>query len=201
MNYYISDLHLGHKGILNLDHRPFADTQQMEDVLVMNWNAAVKKGDTVYILGDFCWDKADEWMRILRRLNGEKVLIEGNHDLKHYPAELRQMFADIKPYKEIDDGGRKVIMSHYPILFYKHSNRPNVYMLCGHVHRTKENDFLERFIHEMREASAGEEGVHFQNCAQIYNVGAMMPWMAYTPRTLLEIIRLRNAFEQKRSVL
>ena len=127
MNYYIADLHFGHKNILNFDHRPFGDIYQMEEVITMYWNATVRKDDTVYIIGDFCWDKADEWCRILHRLAGHKVLIEGNHDLGTYPAKLKAMFDDIKPYKEIRDNGRKVIMSHYPILFYKHSNDANYY--------------------------------------------------------------------------
>ena len=189
MNYYISDLHLGHKNILRLDHRPFFDLEQMEETIVMNWTAVVRPGDTVYILGDFCWGKADEWGRILRRLKGQKVLIKGNHDLRTFSSELKKQFTDITPYKEIDDNGRKVILCHFPILFYKHSNNPNYYMLCGHVHQTKENDFLERFIQEMKAESGTEDGIHFKNCAQIYNVGAMMPYMQYTPRTLDEIIR------------
>lgn len=197
MNYYIADLHLGHKNVLNFDHRPFFDIQEMEDAIVMNWNAAVKANDTVYILGDFCWGKSDEWRRILRRLNGQKVLIEGNHDLGTYPADLKTMFADIKPYKEISDNGRHVIMSHYPILFYKHSNNLNYYMLCGHVHTTKENEYLERFMAEMKASPTTMDGTHFKNCAQIYNVGAMMPWITYTPRTLDEIIRNRAVYETR----
>ena len=79
-------------------------------------------------------------------------------------------------------------MCHYPMLFYKHSNDPNYYMLCGHVHQTKENDYLETFAEQMRNDDSG--GVMgFKNCAQIYNVGAMMPYMQYTPRTLDEIIK------------
>ena len=80
MNYYIADCHFGHKNILRFDQRPFADPYQMEETMIMLWNAAVRKEDTVYILGDFCWGKADEWLRILRQLNGSKVLIEGNHE-------------------------------------------------------------------------------------------------------------------------
>lgn len=187
MNYYISDLHLGHKNVIRLDHRPFFDLEQMEETIVMNWNAAVRPDDTVYILGDFCWGKADEWTRILRRLKGQKVLIRGNHDLRNPPAKVKNLFADICPYKEIDDNGRKVLMCHYPMLFYKHSNNSNYYMLCGHVHQTKENDYLEAFAKRMRvDDSGGVMG--FKNCAQIYNVGAMMPYMQYTPRTLDEII-------------
>lgn len=190
MNFYIADCHFGHSNILRFDHRPFDDVYQMEEAMVMLWNATVRKNDTVYILGDFCWGKADEWLRIIRQLNGTKVLIEGNHDLGNYPEELRKQFAEITPYKEIVDNGkdnssRKVLMSHYPMPFYKHSNNQKYHMLCGHVHSTVENDQLEKLIQDLRK----DTGEFFRPCGQIYNVGCMMPWMQYTPRTLDEIIR------------
>ena len=192
-NYYIADCHFGHQAILHLDRRPFADLKQMEDTMVMLWNATVWKNDTVYILGDFCWGKADEWLRILRRLNGNKVLIQGNHDLGQYPSHLRKEFADIKEYKEIRDGERHVILSHYPIPFYKHSCDPSYYMLCGHVHNTKENEWLEKWTAELRAAPVVENAIdHAQNHGQIVNVGCMRPWMGYTPRTLDEIINKKG---------
>lgn len=190
MNYYIADCHFGHTAVLKFDHRPFADVQQMEESMVMLWNAAVQKGDTVYILGDFCWGKKDEWIRILRLLNGQKVLILGNHDLKQYPPELRREFADIKDYKEITDGDRHVILCHYPIPFYKRSNNPQYYMLCGHVHLTQEDEYLEKWTAELRASvTATPEGAHSNNQGQIINIGCMKPYMGYTPRTLDEIIR------------
>ena len=195
--YYISDLHFGHANVIRFDHRPFSGVEEMEEILVMNWNAAVRPGDTVHILGDFCWGKSDEWIRILRRLNGNKVLILGNHDLSQYPPALRQHFADIKDYKEIEDNGRRVIMSHYPIMFYKHSNNRKYYMLCGHVHNTAENDFLEKWIAELRK-EPGPGDIHAVNVGQIINVGCMMPWMHYTPRTLDEIIRGRDSYLEKK---
>ena len=193
MNYYIADCHFGHKNILRFDNRPFADLHQMEEVMIMLWNATVRKGDTVYILGDFCWGKADEWLRIIRQLNGNKVLIEGNHDLSSYPNELKNQFADITPFKEIvdngkDNSGRKVLLSHYPMPFYKRANNDKYYMLCGHVHNTAENQILERLIQEFRSNNSSFSSAHAANCGQIYNVGCMMPWMEYTPRTLDEII-------------
>ena len=81
-NFYISDTHFGHQNIIKLDNRPFKDCDQMENVLVMNWNNNVTSEDTVYILGDFCWLDGQEWDRILNRLNGHKILIKGNHDVK-----------------------------------------------------------------------------------------------------------------------
>jgi len=197
MNYYIADCHFGHANSIIFDHRPFQDVEQMEQVMVMNWNAAVKRNDTVYILGDFVWGKADEWLRILRLLKGNKVLIRGNHDLKQYPSELKNQFADITYYKEIIDNGtnnenRRVILSHYPIMFYKHSYSAKAFMLCGHVHSTRENDYLEKWISELKQFISKDIGPHFFNRGQIFNVGVMMPWVNYTPRTLDEIIRNRE---------
>ena len=188
MNYYIADCHFGHSAVLRFDHRPFGSVEEMEEVMVMNWNATVNPKDTVYILGDFCLGKADEWRRILRRLKGSKVLILGNHDLSQYPPELRKEFADIKDYKEIVDNGygsegRKVILSHYPMPFFKHANNHKYFMLHGHVHNTTENAILERWIAELRQRP--EDGA---SIGQVINVGCMMPWMQYTPRTLDEII-------------
>ena len=82
MNYYISDLHFGHGNIIKFDQRPFATVEEMTHVLIRNWNSTVTNQDTVYILGDFCWGKETDWIRILDKLNGNKVLIRGNHDIK-----------------------------------------------------------------------------------------------------------------------
>lgn len=202
MNYYIADCHFGHKNILLFDNRPFGDLAQMEEVMTMLWNATVRKGDTVYILGDFCWGKADEWLRIIRQLNGTKVLIIGNHDLSSYPAELKNQFADITPFKEIvdngkDNSGRKVLLSHYPMPFYKRANNEKYFMLCGHVHNTAENTILERLIQELRNNNHTFSRAHAANCGQIYNVGCMMPWMEYTPRTLDEIVTRWDRFHSR----
>lgn len=53
MNRYISDLHFGHANVIRFDGRPFADTKQMEEVLIDNWNGVVTEKDTTFILGDF----------------------------------------------------------------------------------------------------------------------------------------------------
>ena len=153
----------------------------MEEILIENWNSVVTNNDTVYHLGDFCWGKADEWCRILDRLNGNKVIIQGNHDLKSYPSKLKNRIADIKDYKEINDDGRTVIMCHYPILAYKHSYDPNVFMLHGHVHNnTTETKWIREFVEELRASRIAG----LDNRGQVINFGCMMPWMNYTPQTL-----------------
>lgn len=177
MKYYIADLHFGHKNVIKFDNRPYSSTEEMDRDLICRWNNVVKKTDEVYILGDMFW-KNEGAEEILRQLNGAKFLIRGNHCRVN--SKMSKYFVWIKEYAEIKDGKDTVILCHYPILFYKHSYDPNVVMLCGHVHMTKENDMLNEFVYRIRERRLGE----FENRGQIINVGCMLPYMNYTPRTL-----------------
>ena len=184
--YYISDLHFWHSNVINFDNRPFKDVEEMNNILIENWNSVVEKGDTVYILGDFCWSaKDEEWINILNKLNGSKHLILGNHDSKRMSSKVKKKFNGIYDYKEIKDNGRRVIMCHYPMPFYRSDYNSNVYMLYGHVHTTIENDFMEYIKDMIKEKDLRGDST---NKCQLYNVGCMMPWMKYFPRTLDEII-------------
>lgn len=189
-NFYIADMHFCHESVIKLDSRPFADIGEMNRVLAENWNSRVKGGDIVYILGDFCWAKESEWPEYLRQLSGQKVLVRGNHDPKEFSQKTRKLFSDVKDYKEITDGGRHVIMSHYPIPFHKADYNPNCWMLYGHVHSTRENDLMVQLRRDIK-ASRTEDGHCVGNWI---NVGCMMPWMDYAPRTLDEIIEGDKAF-------
>jgi calcineurin-like phosphoesterase family protein len=158
----------------------------MENKIIENWNNIVTNQDTVYILGDFSWEKEDGWFRVLNKLNGMKVLIKGNHDLKNFSSSLKRKFLDIKDYKEISDNGRKVIMCHYPMPFYRSNYNFNIYHLYGHLHVTLEEDLMQdikKLINEKDNRGNSKNNMHF------VNVGCMMPWMNYTPRTLDEIIK------------
>jgi calcineurin-like phosphoesterase family protein len=183
--YYIADTHFNHANILRFDNRPFANTKEMEEVIVKNWNDRVTADDIVYILGDFCWSLEDEWIRILDRLNGRKMLILGNHDLKRLSERAKQKFIQVTDYKEIKDEGKHIIMCHYPILFYKSSYGENVWHFCGHTHnRTEEEIQRQKFVKEIL-ANRTED---YHNKGHIINVGCMMDYMGYTPRTADELI-------------
>jgi calcineurin-like phosphoesterase family protein len=53
--FFTSDLHLGHKNIIELENRPFKDLEDMNNKLVNNWNSKIKNDDLVYYIGDFCF--------------------------------------------------------------------------------------------------------------------------------------------------
>ena len=184
--FYISDLHFSHANVIKFDNRPFSNIEEMNQTLIKNWNETVSKEDKVYILGDFCWGKKDEWIKILKQLNGQKFLVKGNHDLKQYGSDLKKYLSGIYDYHEIEDDDRQVIMCHYPMPFYKKDYDPNTYHLYGHVHVTLESTLMEK-IKELI-FKADDRGISANKC-QFYNVGCMMPWMDYKPRTLDEIVK------------
>lgn len=185
MNYYISDLHFCHANIIRFDERPFKNTFEMEQTIINNWNNKITKDDMVYILGDFCWGKEDDWLRILDQLNGAKVLIRGNHDLKHPTAKLKSKFRKICDYEEIKDNGRTIIMSHYPILFFNHSGNRNAWHFCGHTHnRTSEEFKRQEYVWDLIKSRKED----YENKGHIINVGCMMDYINYTPQTSDELI-------------
>ena len=188
MVYYIADTHFGHKNVIRFDNRPFADTTLMDEVLVHNWNERVTEDDTVYILGDAFWKNEENSVKLIQRLNGHKHLIRGNHDRVH--GRLRFHFESIEHYAEINDNEKLVVMSHYPIPFYKCQHYGAV-MLYGHVHNTRERELIEKWKKERGDMEIP---------CQMINGGCMMPYMRYTPRTLEEILKANPApeFRKKR---
>lgn len=73
MTLFTSDLHFGHKNIVDLCRRPFADVEEMDAVLIENWNRKVKKNDVVYLTGDVVWDKK-KVAYYMEQLSGKKTL-------------------------------------------------------------------------------------------------------------------------------
>lgn len=176
--FYISDWHYNHKNCLAFDNRPFTSIEQMNEALVERWNSVVKPGDVVYVLGDMFWCNADVAIPVLDSLAGEIFLVKGNHDRCHI-KKFTGKFVKVAEYMEIEDGGRNVVLSHYPIPCFK-NHFYGWYHLYGHVHNSFEFNMMEHDKFLMQE-------LYTRPC-NMYNVGAMMPWMDYTPRTLDEIV-------------
>jgi calcineurin-like phosphoesterase family protein len=188
-NFYISDLHFGHHNIIRYDNRPFKTIEEMNETMIANWNKVVSNQDYVYILGDISWYDDDKTVQIFRRLNGTKILIKGNHDNIKRNSELAKCFASIQDYAELYlDKKNKVVMSHYPILFWNGQFRDTVH-LYGHVHNSHQWNMCESWADEARQLQ--------DIPMRMYNVGCMMEWMDYTPRTLDEIIEGYKQYKGK----
>ena len=51
--FFLSDTHFNQKRTLELSKRPFVDLEEMDHVLISNWNKLIRPNDTVVHLGDF----------------------------------------------------------------------------------------------------------------------------------------------------
>ena len=177
--FYIADWHYSHGNCIAFDNRPFTTVDEMNEALITNWNNVVSSEDTVYVLGDMFWCKTTEAIEVLDKLNGIKFLIQGNHDRVH-DTNFKKRFVKITEYMEIKDDDRNVILCHYPIPCFK-NHFYNWYHLYGHVHTSFEYNIMEHVKYLMTEL--------YNRPCNMFNVGAMMPYMNMTPRTLDEILQ------------
>lgn len=195
MRYYIADSHFFHENLnTKMDYRGFENGEAMNQYMLKKWNDKVRNNDQVVILGDLSWGKAEETNELLEKLHGRLYLILGNHDrfLKD-KAYNTERFEWIKPYEELQDNKRKVILCHYPIMCYNGQYRrddtgnPKVYMLYGHVHDTQDQKLIEQFQREMTHTNVVNPDGTIRNIpCNMINCFCM--YSDYTPLTLDEWI-------------
>ena len=131
--FFISDTHFGHANMitfLNYDGtrmRPFSSVEECDELMIENWNKVVKHNDRIFHLGDVSY-KCKNRDEIMQRLNGEKVLIKGNHD-KDQLGWYMKYFKDIRGTHHIDGN---YLLGHFPI--HPDSKGRFVRQLHGHIH-------------------------------------------------------------------
>jgi calcineurin-like phosphoesterase family protein len=113
--FLVSDTHFGHLGVCKFTRsdgvtklRPWDSPEEMDEEMVKRWNERVKPTDKVYHLGDVVINR--KALGIMRRLNGDKVLIRGNHDIFR-DEEYREHFRELRAYHVMNG----MILSHIPI--------------------------------------------------------------------------------------
>jgi calcineurin-like phosphoesterase family protein len=112
----------------------FKDVVDMDETMIREWNEEVAPEDEVFILGDVAFCNAQKATAIMRRLNGTKILIEGNHDVKALnDPSFRGCFKEVHKYLRYVHEGQLVIMFHYPIHEWDQMHRGAVHFY-GHVH-------------------------------------------------------------------
>ncbi len=108
-----SDTHFGHHNIIEYCQRPFDNVDQMNRVMMKNWNDVVAPDDTVIHVGDFAMGPIDLHQGYFNQLNGQKYLIQGNHDKKHtLTLGWCGVFDDFRMVTPYGD----VFFSHHPIM-------------------------------------------------------------------------------------
>ena len=180
--FFTGDLHFGHENVLAFNNRPFASVEEMDSELVRRWNNKVGKGDLTYVLGDMIWKTRNaDAAELIKSLNGQVILIKGNHDRFLHNAKAKEALAGLKDYDDIcvtlEDGTKKrVILSHFFTPMYN-GHRHQAIHLHAHSHFTDEADFEIDFARHLNRTGCRNE---------IYNVGCM--YWNYEPVTLDEIL-------------
>jgi len=136
--YFTADLHLYH--LLMVQIRGFDTDIEMNERIIENWNAVVDQKDArVYCLGDVSFGTVADTEAILKRLNGQKYLITGNHDSI---AERCKGFVWIKDVKMLRiryqcdlslNGKIRIWLSHYAHRVWPRSHHGSIH-LYGHSH-------------------------------------------------------------------
>ena len=86
-NWLCSDLHLGHKNILNFDKdNSFSSEEERSNIIVQNIAGCVKKRDVLWVLGDSVFTK--ERLALLDLIQCTKKLVAGNHCAEKYDQKL-----------------------------------------------------------------------------------------------------------------
>ena len=112
--FLVSDTHFGHAGVCRFTRadgsklRPWDDPAEMDEAMVKAWNERVRTTDKVYHLGDVVINRRA--MKTLARLNGDKVLIRGNHDIFR-DDEYREYFRELRACHVMNG----MILSHIPV--------------------------------------------------------------------------------------
>lgn len=186
-----------------MDKRGFKDIDEMNQTMIEKWNAKVRKNDEVYILGDLSIGRAPETEEIVKRLNGRKFLIIGNHDKFLRDKKFnRNLFIEITPYKEMHDDRRKIILCHYPVFCYNGQYRrfedgsPVAYMMYGHVHNTLDQELVDKFIEQTRVTQKDNFGEIINIPCNMINCFCM--YSDYTPLSLDEWIELNEKRMQEK---
>jgi calcineurin-like phosphoesterase family protein len=128
--FFTADTHFGHGEIINFENRPFKNVEEMDEILIQNWNNTVSENDKIFILGDFAFGKKEEIQKYIQALNGYKILVMGNHD-RVYPLSwwqntgIEEVIQYPVIYKEW------FILSHEPLYINKNMPYANIF---GHVH-------------------------------------------------------------------
>jgi len=117
--------------------------EDMNEVLIENWNKRVQRSHRVYLVGDVSMGNAEETKKLLTRLNGQIYLIRGNHETIAESPTCRDRFVWIKDVFMLKvpcedekfswKGKVRIWLSHYAHRVWPNSHHGSLH-LYGHSH-------------------------------------------------------------------
>ena len=140
--FLIGDTHFLHDNIIKYCDRP----EDHEERMIRNWNLLVSEMDTVIHLGDVAAGikgREDKLIDIFDQLNGNKILIRGNHDhksAKFYKEKLG--FEDVCEYMIMGD----VLFYHYPLRINEYSSEKEIINITRTKKLAEENN-IKHIVH------------------------------------------------------
>ena len=144
--WFTSDSHFGHANVIEYSNRPFRDVNEMDELMILNWNRLVEPNDSVYHLGDFSFHKTEKSVQIAKRLQGQKFLIFGNHDKRlRKEREFCSQFVWCKDLAQIKIDSTALTLCHYAMLTWNRSHH-GAWQLHGHSHGSLPVD-----VHSLRQ--------------------------------------------------
>jgi calcineurin-like phosphoesterase family protein len=167
MIWFYSDPHFGHENVvLKFGRSEFKDAKEMNELLIKNYNEVVRPEDVVYFMGDVYFGGEEKLWTILKRMNGTKILIRGNHDDKP-TIMVRAGFVCALEKASIRVGKREINLSHYPYRYgfwkqlwwsisngrytprnlHKRMVDDGKYLIHGHTHSKRKHTKNTNMIH------------------------------------------------------
>lgn len=144
--FFTSDTHFGHTNIIEYCDRPWRGSMEMDEGLIERWNDTVRPEDRVFHMGDFALGlQPDQILGILRRLNGSKFIIPGNHDERTIarrpsffigPGLFENIYLGMREQKV---NGQRIIMCHFSMKVWNKSHH-GAWHLYGHSHGGLKDD-------------------------------------------------------------
>lgn len=136
--YIVSDLHIGHKNICK--YRPeFEDVNRHNTAMIENVLRTCGKRDTLWLLGDICFDESYDWIYYEFCQNiGQVNLVIGNHCSENNERQRILGYAHecgVKLHSLVSYKG--CWLSHHPIHPQELRGKFNIH---GHMHREQIDD-------------------------------------------------------------
>jgi calcineurin-like phosphoesterase family protein len=134
------------------ESRPFATIEEMNEVIIANWNSVVTAEDEVWVLGDFFMGQLTAIEPILNRLNGKIHLVRGNHDQKNRMKIYEARGIDIHDIAYVQYRGRYFVLCHFPneseeFVRMVIEDNSEVVWLYGHVHGKAPKGYVNGTYH------------------------------------------------------